>query len=779
MPFHFLLCFLLIVFLSSGVLRADMPVLVLQGGVADLVGNAEMLEDTEGTLSVADVSALDQAHHYQRLAEGGWYKDVGFSRSAYWFRLRLDNNTQETDWYFEQWGSLSRTTDVYLASAEAGSATRFVRLKPLPNARIIQYHVPLVAGAKQVLYFRVQDKHTPLVIAARLVDTQHMIDWVTRSYPLISFVIGGLFILALYNFLYFLYLHDYSFLSLSVLILTFTLEMGSHLGLWQSIAWMRDHLAGLGVVFGAISAASAIMLMRQWLNMPVNLPKTDKGWRLAFWASLGIAVIAPFVPFSLALLGWWFVLVLLPMGCVTLTLFFSKGLRLPASLILAGVVFMVAMLPALLRGAGLIDEMYGLAQWPVMGLLLALILLSLAQADHMRKRRQQAEGIVAANQAKDEFLTTMSHELRTPMNAVVGAGQLLKLTALSTEQQDYVERMNISSRHMLALVNDVLDLARLDHRLLKIDSVPFQLNTLLKQTEQLLSAPARDKGLTLHIDNRFHLLNRWLLGDPVRLQQILINLLNNAVKFTHEGDIRLRILPQAVTAETVSLLFEVSDTGIGISKQQQQTLFQPFTQADNSTARKYGGSGLGLAISYKLLNQMGSALMVDSQLGKGSRFSFMLNVPVQDAVLPDTGMQSFEPTVMSCQVKQPQVLLVDDNEMNRFFGKRMLESLGAVVTTAVSGTQALDFLSAKPFDVVLMDVSMPDMDGYATTRKIRANPRFQYLPVVAVTAHAIAGERERCSAAGMDDYLSKPFVLENLHSLMRRHCVKQRGRVCS
>lgn len=259
----------------------------------------------------------------------------------------------------------------------------------------------------------------------------------------------------------------------------------------------------------------------------------------------------------------------------------------------------------------------------------------------------------------------MSHELRTPMTAVVNASQLLTLTTLSARQQEYVSRLNTSSRHMLALINDILDPARLDSQLLCVESQPFQLDIVLAQTEQLVTGQARDKQLKLVFSNRFHLLQKQLLGDPVRLRQILLNLLNNATKFTSWGEVRLMVTPQAITNDSVTLLFEIRDTGIGMSAEQQQKLFQPFSQADSSTPRQYGGFGLGLAISRKLVRRMGGELQVESIPARGSRFFFNLTFLLQastvsPAVDPDLACQSGWSGL--------RILLVDDDEMNRFFG---------------------------------------------------------------------------------------------------------------
>ncbi len=431
---------------------------------------------------------------------------------------------------------------------------------------------------------------------------------------------------------------------------------------------------------------------------------------------------------------------------------------------------LLGIMPSLLRMMGLMENIpiLGNSLYPI--LLVSLTLLSLSQAEQTRLEREQAGRIVASNKAKDEFLTTMSHELRTPMNAVVSAGKLLKTTPLSSTQQGSVDRLEISSQHMLALINDILDLARIDSTLLSLENIPFHLDGLLQQTEQLLSDQAGEKGLALVVNNQFSLQDKQLIGDPTRLKQILINLISNAIKFTSKGLITVNIAIERSNKNKVDLLFAVNDTGIGLSAKQQPLLFQPFSQADNSIARKYGGSGLGLAISYKLVKRMGGKLQLKSTLGKGSCFYFTLNFPLQDSPLknePDVAEESQR------SIAGAHILLVDDDDLNLFFGQALLETLDIHVTTAKSGMVAIQKLQQQDFDLVLMDVSMPEMDGYEATRRIRREKQLFQLPIIALTAHVTAGEKERCLAVGMNDYVSKPFELEHLKKIFQQRIGKE------
>ena len=477
-----------------------------------------------------------------------------------------------------------------------------------------------------------------------------------------------------------------------------------------------------------------------------------------------LAFISPFIPYSLTVACASGIALSLLTATLLISGFYKK-LDCTAASVIAVALFMLSSIPPLLTGAGLIPNYSYVNDFSALGLLASLILLSLNQAEVTRQKSKKAERALASSEAKDEFLTTMSHELRTPMNAVVGAGNLLDLTPLSFDQQEYVTRLNASSQHMLLLINDILDIARIDNRGLELEREPFDLNEVLQSLKLLLIQDCQKKQLKLILTNHFMPLDKQLVCDLTRLRQVLLNLLHNSTKFTEYGVVELVITPTAVTAHAATLTFEISDTGIGIPLEQQAELFNPFAQSESGTSRKYGGSGLGLAISNKLVMQMGGQLLVESELGKGSKFYFSLELPLAPVtkIAPVSKPSDKEESLAGLRV-----LLVDDDEMNRFFGERLLQTFGVDVTLAESGSIALEHVRNEVFDVVLMDVSMPEMNGYETTQHIRQNNNLDNLPIIALTAHAIAGEKERCLAAGMNDYLSKPFELSELKATIAR-----------
>lgn len=387
----------------------------------------------------------------------------------------------------------------------------------------------------------------------------------------------------------------------------------------------------------------------------------------------------------------------------------------------------------------------------------------------MEQAREQAE---AASAAKSMFLASMSHELRSPMNGVLGMLELVAKTDLTSDQRGYVELAQNSARNLLTLLNDILDLSKIEAGKLSLEQVPFNVRRVLSETHRALALPAREKGLDfdLQIDERIPLA---LLGDPARLRQIIINLLGNAIKFTAQGGIALQAVLEESRAESVTLAFSVSDTGIGIPLEKQQFIFDAFAQADDSTNRRYGGSGLGLAICSRLIRMMQGQIEVDSETGRGSTFRFVVrfNLAARDKLPPDkTYPLALVETTPDSSRPAPgpaptgaglNILLAEDNAINQVFAMAVLANAGHTVTLAQDGEEAVDKACAGHFDVILMDIQMPRLDGYAATRAIRTSGI--KTPIVALTSHAMPGFREECLAAGMTDYLSKPIRGRELH----------------
>ncbi|GEP40153.1 hypothetical protein NPS01_38160 [Nocardioides psychrotolerans] len=387
---------------------------------------------------------------------------------------------------------------------------------------------------------------------------------------------------------------------------------------------------------------------------------------------------------------------------------------------------------------------------------IALQLGQVAEREHNQRVLADArDDAMEASRQKSEFLATMSHEIRTPLNGVIGLTDLLMRTTLDTDQQRLAAGVQVASRALMSVINDVLDFSKIEAGRLELEQVDFELRPLLEQVASVMAETARGKGIGLVVDCDDSVPER-LGGDPTRLAQVVSNLLSNAVKFTALGEVRAcaRTVPHG---EGFLLTVEVSDTGIGISPEEVPGLFAPFTQADSSTTRLYGGTGLGLAISKEIVEALGGTISYSPHVPNGSTFTFTAAMAAVDAGAPRPAVAT-RPAAPSVKDHRGQrVLVVEDNVVNQMVASGLLESLGYTVELADDGIAALEVLGRRSFDVVLMDVQMPRMDGYAATRALReVEGGGRRTPVIAMTAAAVDGERERCLEAGMDDYLTKP-----------------------
>jgi signal transduction histidine kinase/CheY-like chemotaxis protein len=749
-----------------------------------------VFEDVRGDASIDDIASPAVQGSF-RLHDKP-VLNAGYSRSVFWLRLDLEYRPEQAqgdrNWLLELAYPPLDHLELYLPD-EDGSfalAQRTGDALPFDSRQIRQnnylFELNLEPGQAKRVYLRLESQgsiQAPLTLWA---PNAYLEQQPGRIYVL-GIIYGVLLVMLVYNLFIFVSVRDTSYLYYILYIASFGLYQVSVNGagieyFWPDSPWWANaatpFLIGAAALFGCQFA-------RSFLHTAEHSPWVDRLLLLLMVCGVVVMLLALSVSYATALrlatyLALLFTVVIFAAGILA----WLRGMRVARYFIFAWSAFLAGGIVNTLMVLGYLPNVFLTMYASQIGSALEVGLLSLALADRINAMKEERTRILQeagrklealnqeladSNRFKDEFLATVTHELRTPMNGVIGSLELMQTVKMDVELEQYQKTAAASARDMMRMVNDILALTELQAGKLYPRHEAFSLRGLFDGLRAHYAPRAEDKGLrfTLELEDS---LPDILEGDAAKLAQALGYLLDNAIKFTNEGGVTLQVGRTGNPGNNLPLSVVVSDTGIGFA-QSEGDLYQRFHQLDGSMTRKYGGLGIGLAICRQLVDLLGGSLSHESQPGVGSRFR--LNVPLtlpEQQPAPALRSQRLSIGVALRQAQQCTVLIVEDNAINQLVTRGMLLKLGYRVRTADNGAEALELLRGETVDAVLLDCQMPVMDGFATCRAIRALPGCAELPVLAITAHSHSGDRERCLAAGMSDYLAKPVKFEELRVLL-------------
>lgn len=750
----------------------------------------QVFEDVRGDASIEDISSPALQGSFRPHDKG--VLNAGYSRSVFWLRLDLEYRPQQAGhaqpWLLELAYPPLDHVQLYLADADGRYQLRQHTGDALPfSAREIKQHnyvfeLQLPPGQPQRVYLRLASQgsiQAPLTLWA---PNAYLEEQQARIYVL-GIIYGVLLVMLIYNLFIFLSVRDTSYLYYILYIASFGVYQLSVNGaaieyFWPNSPWWAN--AATPFLIGA-SGLFGCQFARRFLRTADHSPWVDRALLLLMAGGVLVMSLALTTSYALSMrlatyLALLFTLVIFVAGILA----WLRGLRVARYFIIAWTAFLVGGAINALMVLGYLPNMFLTMYASQIGSALEVGLLSLALADRINAMKEERARILqeaglkleafnqqlaTSNRHKDEFLATLTHELRTPMNGVIGSLELMQMLNLEGELAHYQKTAASSARDMMRMVNDILTLSELQAGRLYPRRQPFSLRGLFDSLRGQYAPRAAEKGLrfVLELDDS---LPDTLEGDSGKLLQSLDCLLDNAIKFTSQGEVRVRVSGAATTGEILPLRIEVIDTGVGFTAPADGTLYQRFQQLDGSLTREYGGLGIGLAICRQLVDLLGGELRHESRPGQGGCFQLELplNLPVPLVTSASAAVRVTGPALR--EPGQCRVLIVEDNPINQLVTRGMLLKLGYQVRTADNGSQALDVLRHESIDAVLLDCQMPVMDGFATCRALRNLPGCQSLPVLAITAHSHSGDRERCLAAGMSDYLAKPVRFEQLRSLL-------------
>lgn len=809
--------FVLVTLQSNSVQAASQP-LVLNQSISSLsTASSVYFADKTSQLSIEDImqskTSTGEDISWQTVPNN--YLSYGYSPNSYWIKTELTNPFGETRyWVWEIDYAFLDEVDLYQVTHKTGKPELIKQYfrgdhRIAKNAekrqRAPNFHISIPAGETHTFYLRGKSTST-VWLASKVYEGETFQILEGKLQAMLGAFFGIMFAMAMYNIIVYMVIRNLTYLYYVIYVCTISIYFCVVTGFWyQFLAmdniWLIDHLNGIlacaTFIFGLLTAIRFLQLEKY----------ATRSARILYGLSAvyGFGIIAVFfVPYHIHIL----ILELSSMitAVTILTISIRQWVRGHASardytlawapLLVGSIIYNLAILNVLPWNTFT-------AYFHIFTTALQALLLSIALAKQLSREKEkrleaqsaffakekQAMAAEAENKAKTEFLAKMSHEIRTPMNGVLGIAQLLKEQGLNPKQDELVDTIYNSGNSLLAIINDILDFSKFESEGFELEEIAFSTNALVKETLALLQASKKNSSVQIvsAIDES---LPEYLAGDPTRIRQILLNLMSNALKFTEEGEVGIRVQlaskqPEESPGSKINIRFEVYDTGIGLTQEQIGKLFQPFVQADSNTTRLYGGTGLGLSICKELVEKMQGEIDVSSEEGQGSTFWFELPLAAStaEAVAQQNPVQANlaqTKTVDSAATKpnfeKLKVLVADDNRVNQTVLKGMLQKLGIDSTIVDNGEAALKEFENQQFDLFFLDCEMPVMDGFQTSQLIREhekknNPGHS-LPIIALTAHSLNEVNKKCFDAGMDDFLAKPITLPQLVDKIDNHTLK-------
>ncbi len=737
----------------------------------------EVFKDETHSFSITQVTTPEFRSRFRHIPDDDY--NYGLSEASYWFRLELEPSElarilqiespslDKVAFYFPN-DTIRRSFSIQ----KSGTSVPF-------DSRAIPHSYPLfkipATQSLQVCYIHVQTTGPLLMPVTLMTEEAFRQQDHTRQFWEGLFY-GIMLVMTAYNFILYLSLRDRSYLFYVLYLLAailFQLSMSGYGAefLWDTPTWWSVRAI---TISSTLTAMLIVVFCLEFLQVKKRLP---------FWYKVGLGFVASCllnllviviqnnsaVSFLLSIANAVLFLVVI-MG-ITIRAILAHN-RSAIYLLVAWLILKTSIITGILSGLGLLLSHVPVLLFMQIGLCADVILLSLALADRINTIRiqnvqveQQKLTAERNHQIKEEVLATMSHEIRTPLNAVTGFAKLLEKTTLNKTQSGYVRHIRESADNLLMLINDILDLSKINAGKVTFEQIEIDLQHVTDVLFQTIRFQVSSKQLDLKLDIAPEVPLRFL-GDPIRLNQILLNLLSNAVKFTHEGSVTLRIRPYQSDKQTITLLFEVEDTGIGIATSKLPSIFEGFTQATYDTTRIYGGTGLGLAITKQLVEMQGGSISVHSKVNSGSTFTLLLPFykayDTPEAVDTTEGFADKKDTILPLHL-----LLIEDNPLNQVIARTTIESasasLPAYVDVASTGTEGIEMFQVGQYHVVLIDLQLPDMDGPEVAQRIRKQyPEKKNVPLIALTASLDEREHQQALQAGMNDVVTKPFEADKL-----------------